>query len=154
MENNILMKTNTNINEVFLWIDENLPKEYNSKELIPAYNFLSRADVFNGRIRRWQYWRFLVYINTFLTSGISISKKEKKNTNTNYTRTTRILKLWQAKMRNAKKQTICEKISDLTHCSKKRAMQDTFPFLKEILSNPEISSELNLGEDEISWLNK
>jgi ABC-type uncharacterized transport system ATPase component len=95
-----------------------------------------------------------VYISTFLTSGISISKKQNKPSNKQYQRTTRILKLWQAKMRNAKKQTICEKLAEATHCSKKRALQDTFPYLKSILSQKEISEELNFGEDEISWLNK
>jgi len=152
--NNIFYKTNLNTDEVLLWIDENLPKDYDSDELIKAYHYLSRADVFKGRIKRWQHWRFLVYINALITSGIAISKKQNKNTFTKYTRTTRILKLWQAKMRNAKKLTICEKIAENTHCSKKRAVQDSFPYLKRILNNPDISTELNLGEDEISWLNK
>jgi len=151
---NIFMKTNLNIDDVFLWLDENIPKEYDPEEISKAYYYLSKADVFKGRIRKWQYWRFLVYISTFLTSGISLSKKQNKSSNQQYQRTTRILKLWQAKMRNAKKHTICEKLSDATHCSKKRALQDTFPYLKNILSNKEIIKELNLGEDEISWLNK
>jgi len=151
---NLFYKTDLNCDETFLWLDENLPKEYDAEELIPAYNCLSRADVFRGRIRRWQHWRFLVYINTFLTSGISISKKENKSTLTTYTRTTRILKIWQANIRNAKKKAISEKIALATHTSKRRALQDTFPYIKNILHNKEISTELNLGEDEISWINK
>ncbi|MFH1972422.1 MAG: replication factor C large subunit [archaeon] len=152
--NNIFNKTDLNFDEIFLWIDENLPKEYDAEELIPAYECLSRADIFKGRIRRWQYWRFLVYINTFLTSGISISKKGNKSTLANYTRTTRILKMWQANIRNAKKKAISEKIAFVTHTSKKRALQDTYPYIKNLLHNKEISAELNLGEDEISWINK
>ncbi len=152
--NNIFGKTTLNTDEIFLWIDENLPKEYDSEELKKAYPLLSKADVFRGRIRRWQYWRFLVYIHSHLSAGIANAKKQNKTSFVNYTRTTRILKLWQAKMRNAKKLTIAEKLADATHCSKKRALQDTFPYLKNLLNDPEIISELNLGEDEISWLNK
>ncbi|MBT3985461.1 replication factor C large subunit [archaeon] len=152
--NNIFSKTTLNTDEIFLWVDENLPKEYDSDELKKAYPLLSKADVFRGRIRRWQYWRFLVYIHSHLSAGIANAKKQNKNSSIKYTRTTRILKLWQAKMRNGKKLTISEKLADATHCSRKRALQDTFPYLKNILNNPEMISELNLGEDEISWLNK
>ena len=65
-------------NKRFLWMDENLPKEYTkSKDISNAYEQLSRADVFQGRIRRWQHWRFLVYINILLSAGIALSKDEK-----------------------------------------------------------------------------
>ncbi|PIO03323.1 hypothetical protein COT48_05325, partial [Candidatus Woesearchaeota archaeon CG08_land_8_20_14_0_20_47_9] len=51
----------------FLWVDENVAREYTRPEdLARAYDAISRADVFFGRIKRWQYWRFLVYINALL----------------------------------------------------------------------------------------
>ena len=137
-----------------MWLDENLPKEYSSEELKKAYNYLSRADVFKGRIRRWQYWRYLVYINTLITSGIAISKEKKQRPVTTYKQTTRILKLWQAKMRNAKRTSISDKLAKLTHTSVKRAVQDTFPYLKQLLSQEDICKELNLSEDEVAWLQR
>ena len=152
--NNIFYKTEEDLDSCILWLDENLPKEYNSEELKKAYNYLSRADVFKGRIRRWQYWRFLVYINALITSGIAISKEKRPRPVTSYKPTTRILKLWQAKMRNAKRNSISEKIADFTHTSKKRAIKDAYPYLKTILNQKEVSQELNLSEDEINWINK
>ncbi len=152
--NNIFNKAGEDLDTCILWLDENLPKEYNSEELKKAYNYLSKADVFKGRIRRWQYWRYLVYINTLITSGIAISKQEKKRPVTTYKQTTRILKLWQAKMRNTKRNSISEKLAKLTHTSRKRIIQDTFPYLKQLLTQDNICKELNLSEDETTWLKK
>ena len=151
---NIFDKTNEDLNECMLWLDENLPKEYSSEDLKKAYEKLSRADVFQGRIRRWQYWRYLVYINILITSGIAISKKETNPETPEYTRTSRILKLWMAKVRNAKKKSISEKIATVTHTSKHRALKDTYPYLRMILQNPEVIKELELDEEEIEWLRK
>ncbi len=151
---NIFYKTNLNTDECFLWLDENIPKEYKGQSLIKAYDHLSKADVFKGRIRRWQHWRFLVYINAHLTGGIASAKKEAYTGIHKYTRTTRLLKLWQAKIRNAKKLSICEKIASKTHTSRKRALQDTFPFLKKVLLDNKIGNELELNDDEIAWLKK
>ena len=152
--NNIFNKAGEDLDTCILWLDENLPKEYSSEELKKAYNYLSRADVFKGRIRRWQYWRYLVYINTLITSGIAISKEKKQRPVTTYKQTTRILKLWQAKMRNAKRTSISDKLAKLTHTSVKRAVQDTFPYLKQLLSQEDICKELNLSEDEVAWLQR
>lgn len=151
---NIFDKADEDLDECLLWLDENLPKEYDFEDLKQAYEMLSRADVFKGRIRRWQYWRFLVYINMLVTSGVAISKKEANINTIEYTRTTRLLKLWQANIRNAKRNSISDKIASITHTSKKRAIKDTFPYLKNILNSQNIITELNLDEEEIAWLTK
>ena len=122
--------------QIFLWIDENLPKEYKKPEdLARAYDNLSIADVFRRRIKKRQHWRFLVYIYNLLTAGIALSKKEKYPGFNKYTRTTRILRMWQFNMKNAKKKGIAEKIANKTHTSKKRVIKDTLPFIKIIFKN-------------------
>jgi replication factor C large subunit len=151
---NIFNKVDIDTKECFLWLDENIPSEYSSKDLKKAYDRLSKADVYNGRIRRMQYWRFLVYIHTLLTAGVAFSKTETNPNFTKYQRTKRILKLWMAKQRNAKKKSICNKIALATHTSKKEAIRDTFPYLKKVLSQKNIIEELELNDDEIGWLIK
>jgi len=147
-----------NLDEQLLWIDENLPKEYKKpEELAKAYDMLSKADVFNRRIRRWQHYRFLIYINAFITAGIAVAKKEKYKEFVAYKPTGRILKLWWAKQRAAKKQDIAEKIAMKTHSSKKEIIKSTMPFLPLMFRNKEMSdnltNELDLNEDEVEWLN-
>ena len=85
---------NEDFDKRFLWIDENLPREYKDpKSLARAYDALSKADVFRGRIRRWQHWRFLVYIRAYLTAGVAVSKDEKYKKMVQYARSTRPLKI-------------------------------------------------------------
>ncbi len=149
-------KTDLDLDEALLWIDENLPREYQGQDLVDAYEQISRADVFKGRIMRWQHWDFLVYINALITAGIATSKKEKNGSFVNYKRTGRILKLWQAKMRNAKRNMIAEKLASATHTSKKRAIQE-LPYLKPIFKKgkgEEIAEQLDLSDEEIEWLRK
>jgi len=151
---------NEDFDKIFLWIDQNLPREYTKPEdLYNAYEAVSKADVFNGRIRRNQQWRFLVYINALLSAGIATAKKEKYKTMQEYKPTTRILKLWQAKMKYMKRKAIAEKISAKTHCSTKRAIQDTLPYLQVIFQknkkmSSEIAQHLDLEKEEIEWLRK
>ena len=125
---------NIDFNDLFLWIDENLPLEYQGKDLARAYDALSKADVFRGRIRRWQHWRFLVYIMALMTQGIASSKEKIKQEFTSYKPPSRILKIWMAKQKQAKRKEMAEKIALATHSSKKRAYKE-LPFLEIAFKN-------------------
>ena len=70
--------TKMSLDEIFLWIEENIPKEYKGESLAKAYLALSNADKFRGRIYRQQFWRFLVYQNVFQSAGISYAKNSAK----------------------------------------------------------------------------
>ncbi|MFH0979209.1 MAG: replication factor C large subunit [Candidatus Woesearchaeota archaeon] len=142
----------------FLWIDANLPKEYTKRQdLARAYESLSKADIFRGRIRRWQHWDFLVYVNTLLTVGISVAKDEKYHSLVSYSPTTRILKIWQANMRFQKRKAIAEKVAEFTHSSRKEVLKSTIPYMKVIFKKnkamaKEISESLDLNQEEVEWL--
>lgn len=148
------------IDQQFLWIDENLPKEYTKPlDLARAYDKISKADVFKGRIRRWQHWRFLVYINTLLTAGVAVSKDEKYKTFVKYVPTMRLLKLWQAKMKYQKRKAIAEKIARHTHTSSRVTMNSTLPYLKVMFEKNKLAAEtmanqFELNNEEVDWLRK
>ena len=139
------------IDEIILWIEENIPEEYQGAELAKAYDALSKVDIFKGRIYKQQYWRFLVYENILLSYGISASKQNIKTGFTSYKKPTRILKIWLNNQRTAKKKTICQKYAQYVHVGQKRAMNE-FPIIKQILKNPETRKELKLTEEEIEYL--
>ncbi|MBP7708715.1 replication factor C large subunit [Candidatus Pacearchaeota archaeon] len=139
--------------EIFLWIEENIPYEYRGRELFRAFDALSRADVFRGRIYRQQHWRFLIYENFFLGAGIAAAKKYNRTGWTNYKKPSRILKIWLNNQRMAKKKSICEKYARLNHVSIKKAMKD-FLILRQILVDTKVRKELKLDEEEIEFLDK
>ena len=149
-----------NLDEQLLWLDENLPKEYTKPEdLANAYDKLSKADVFKRRIRRWQHYRFLVYINALITGGIAVSKKEKYKTHIQYKPTGKLLKLWWAKQKLMKKKAIAGRIAEKTHSSVKDVIKNTLPYLQVAFKKnkdfrTELTNELDLSREEVEWLIK
>ena len=143
----------------FLWLEENIPKEYEKPEdLARAYDALSRADVFKGRIRRWQHWRFMVYINALYSGGIAVAKDQKYSKFTKYSPTGRILKIWWANQKSFKKKSIAKKIAKDTHTSTRKVLQSMMPYFQMMFKNKEFAGkmivQLKLDEDEVAWLKK
>lgn len=145
--------TSLSLDEILLWIEENIPKEYKNEALAKAYHSLSKADVFRGRIYKNQYWRFLEYQNIFQSAGISFAKLLPTTGFTSYEKPKRVLKIWLNNQRIEKKRTIAKKYARFVHCSTKRIMRD-FNFLRPILKNPHIQKELKLADEEIEFINK
>jgi replication factor C large subunit len=94
-----------------------------------------------------------------LSAGIALSKDEKYPGFTCYQRTQRILKLWQSKMKNAKKIAIAEKLAQKTHSSTREVVKNTLPFFQHIFKNSKTQQkqfikEFDLAEEEVAWLKK
>ncbi len=65
--------------DLVLWVDENLPKEYKHPEdLVAGYEALSRADVFLGRTRRKQHYRLWAYAGDLARLGVSAARQHPK----------------------------------------------------------------------------
>ncbi|MCA9497446.1 MAG: AAA family ATPase [Nanoarchaeota archaeon] len=144
-----------NIDDLFLYLEENTPNVYTKEALILAFNEISKADIFKGRIMRWQYWRFLVYINFYLTYGIS-SSKNKPNKNS-YKKNQRILKKWiygnqvnalrpRTKIEKEKEIPLkfIEKLSKNYACSVKKCRSKELPyFVKMYKENKKFQESMN-----------
>ncbi len=145
-------RLNIDLDEHMLWLDENIPYEYTKVEdQARAYELLAKADVFKGRIRRWQYWRFLVYQSLFLSAGISLAKEEPYKTYIAYKRTMRLLRIWQLNMKHAKRKSIAEKIAKNTHMSVKAVLKN-FHMYKTFLAGEAIIKELELDVEEVNYI--
>jgi replication factor C large subunit len=148
--------------ECFAWIDENLPTEYKKPgDLSNAYEAMSKADVFRGRIMNRQHWRLLTYFIQIMSMGTAIAKEKKYDSQAAFQRPSRGLKIFIAKMKYQKKLDIASKIAERLHTSKSAVLSDTLPFMKLIFSGQKdrtkidaMSSELGLSEDEVEWLTR
>lgn len=146
------------IDQRILWIDYNTPFEYTKPvDLARAYGALSRADVFLGRIKRNQQWRFWVYASELMSGGVTISKDSPYKKHTVYKQTSRLLKIWQINMSMAKRKSIAQKIAKVTHQSLRQAYAQV-EFVKIMCQNKEVGIRLgktfDLDEDEQAWLRK
>ncbi len=117
-----------NLDEIPFWLEENLPLEYNNYELSRAFDAMGKADVFQGRIRRQQYYRFLVYVRALLSLGVAFSKERKSEGYIGYKRGGRLLKMWIMKNRYKEKYDTAKELSKVLHCSKKKVMKEVLPF--------------------------
>jgi replication factor C large subunit len=142
--------TKMELNEILLWVEENLPMEYQGSGLARAHLSLSLADLFKGRIYRQQYWRFLVYQNFFLSAGVASATKLKSQKFNTYKRPSRILKIWLSNQKNAKRKSIVAKYAKYAHMSKKKANKEKH-LLPLILDQIAIQ-KLDLEEKEQKWL--
>lgn len=144
---------NVPLDDLFLWIEENLPLAYSGEELCLALERLSLADVYRGRIRRQRHYRFMVYEYFLLGAGIASVKKYDRDKWVAYKKPSRILKIWLQNQRAAKKKSICEKYSKVAHVSVKRAMREWL-MVRMILGSESIRKELDLSADEVAYLEK
>jgi replication factor C large subunit len=143
--------TSMSIDEIFLWLEENIPREYKNEALAKAYYSLGQADVFRGRVYTNQSWRFLVYQNIFQSAGISFAKTSPGTGFTKYERPKRVLKIWLHNQKTEKKKSIAKKYAKYVHCSTKRVMRD-FDFLKPILKEKAVQKNLKLSDEEVNFI--
>lgn len=153
-----ILESSNNINEnpeaTIHWFDENIPFIYkDTDELHEAYDLLSKADIFLGRVHKRQDYGMWKYANTLICGVGSIGKAH-----SGFVRYSPP-KYW-SKLKNSKsdrfiKKSITNKVGKLCHISTKKSYE-MFWFIKELMKNGEysiiISYELNLNKDEIAYL--
>lgn len=158
LENDLVDMTKVGIRPVLFdnegcliyFVEENLPYEYNDRDLMNGFELLSKADIFHRRITRWQYYRYLVYIQALL-AAVCLAKENKNAEGFICRKTSRSpknnKKLWW--MVSKKKSDISEKIAIHASMSSKKVMKD-FGYYKIILRKDPIK---DLNEEEINYLN-
>ncbi len=147
-------------NELIMWIDENLPREYTTpQDLARGFDALAEADKFMGRIRRWQYYRYYVYIFNLMTAGIALAKDKKYAKQVEYQQTSRVLKIWIYNQKNFKRKKLSQELCSHLHTSAKRTREDILPYLKVACKHDKtliakLSKKYELSDEAIEWLEK
>ncbi len=140
------------------WLDENIPIEYQTKhERAKAFNQLSRADIFLGRITNRQYWGFLRYVNDLMTVGVSFSKDKVNFSFNKYRFPSLIMKMGSSRGNRAKESSIATKISPIVHDSKHQIITEYIPLLKHVFeknhdAGQDMVQKFDLDEEEIDYL--
>ncbi len=112
--------------EIFRWINENLPREYESEELVNGLGNLTKADIWLSRTRKTQEYKYWKYANDELTAGVSSARAKK---HTGWTR-------WQPPRWNNKKgisKELLEKIASRSCCSIQTTKLEIIPILSEMI---------------------
>uniref|UniRef100_A0A7C3MEU3 Replication factor C large subunit n=1 Tax=Archaeoglobus fulgidus TaxID=2234 RepID=A0A7C3MEU3_ARCFL len=131
--------------DVIHWVEENLPLEYSGIELLNAYESLSRADIFLGRVSRRQYYRLWKYASYLMTAGVQQAKESPKKGFTKYRRPTVWQMLFQLKSKREMTRKILEKIGKYSHLSKRKAQTEMLPTIKLLLKELDVKSAATIA---------
>ena len=138
------------------WVEENIPRIYKGEDLRNAFNVLSRADIFDGRIFRRQHYGFLRYSTELMTSGVALAK-EKEYHGWLQVQFPSIIKGLSKSMalRNLKK-SIAEQIKNSVHGSSNEIIKSDLDFIKILMKNKnnaeELIAQFDFNEEQAAFL--
>lgn len=133
------------------WIEENIPIEYEKPEDVArAFDALSKADIFDGRIMRRQYWGFLRYSSVLMTAGVALAKEERYKKFSKYGFPSIVRKLSASKKQRSMEKEIGLKVGERCHCSWRRA-RGYFPLLA-LLPKEDVQSYFSLSDEELAFI--
>ncbi|MFH1750619.1 MAG: AAA family ATPase, partial [Candidatus Micrarchaeota archaeon] len=137
---------NTQEFDMFMkWLEENIPLEYEKQEdVAQAFGWLSRADIFRGRIMNRQHWGFLKYVNALSTAGIALSKAQTYRKFTKYQFPGSIRKMGQTKKNRAMLKSAKRKIARKLHVS----IDDAANAFSALSACPGFFDYMEFSEDE------
>ncbi|MBU7031382.1 MAG: replication factor C large subunit [Theionarchaea archaeon] len=142
--------------ETLLWIAENTPLVYDTADTARAFYYISRADVFLGRVMRRQYYRFWAYASDLMTSGVSVSRMNRYHFQ-RFQKPSHFLDLVRSRKDRNMKQAIHKKIGPKCHCS----MDESSEYIrllrsleKDAVRAAELSLFFDFNKDEIFYIFK
>jgi replication factor C large subunit len=128
-----VQSTNKDPDEIFWWIEENIPNEYEkSEEIAKAYDMLSRADLFRNRISIRQEWKYKKYMIDLMTAGVAVSKNEMYRKFSRYRYPGKIAFLGSTKLERKEEKEKLLELSKSLHCSTKKIREEFLPFFKAL----------------------
>jgi len=145
----LLSYSSVDYDDLLLSVSDNLPRRYlDPVELATAYDFVSQADVFRGKIGT-ENWHLLRYFYNCLAESFKPFEF--------IFPPIRIITLFWTKSKRVTLEGICAKIAARCHVSRETAKHSFVPFVKIFLerqeSNP-ISSWFKLEPEEVDYLIK
>ncbi len=153
----LLSFSSVDYDDFLLSVSDNLPKRYsNPEELAAAYNFVSEADVYRGRIGT-ENWHLLKYFFNEMAQAAAVAPQSYKPFEF-ISPPIRIMTLFWTKGKRTMLDSICSKIGAQCHVSKETAKHDFVPFIKTMLQKknciPQIASYFEFTAEEVDFLIK
>ncbi|TMT79164.1 replication factor C large subunit [Haloterrigena sp. H1] len=141
------------------WIEDNVPKDYEGAELADAYEFLSNADRWLGRVRATQDYSYWRYATDNMTAGVAASRRGDKGGWTRYGPPSYWSKLGRTKGTRNTRDSIAERIAEREGASVATVRREILPFLSAMThhcKNRELTVRMaaayDLDESDISFI--
>jgi len=147
--------TDVSLDMISLWVEENIPRQYDSVDAAAAFDSLSKSDIFNGRIMNRQHWGFLKYSIPLATSGVTLARSKDYHSFIPMAFPSILSSLSSSSSKREARKSIAAKIGEKMHCSRKEAIKD-LPFITEILHSDRFAKSFTcyfgLDEGDLAFL--
>ncbi|WP_276253417.1 replication factor C large subunit [Halomontanus rarus] len=141
------------------WVEDNVPKDYHGAELADAYEFLSNADRWLGRVRATQDYSYWRYATDNLTAGVAASRREPKGGWTRYGPPSYWSKLGSTRGTRDTRDSIAQRVAEVEGTSLATARRELLPYLSTMThhcSNRDLTVRMaaayDLDEKELSFI--
>lgn len=140
------------------WIEENIPRIFTQgDDTANAFERLSRADVFSGRIMRRQHFGFLRYSSELSTAGVSLSRKHDYHGWLKFQFPTLLSKLSASMSHRAIRKSLAQKLAPHLHSSTRDILSKDLPYLQILCQHNQdfaihLAAQFDLDENELSIL--
>ncbi|MBC7085846.1 MAG: replication factor C large subunit [Methanomethylovorans sp.] len=145
------------------WIDENLPVQYAGKDegiitdsIQKGYGYISRADLFLGRVQKRQNYIMWRYASVLMTCGTVVAKSQTKRGFVKFNPPSLWRHMGQLKAKRNMRNNIASKIADHCHESMRYSGSDILFVYSILLQDqnyaPAIVAELGLDLDELIFI--
>ncbi|WP_299268958.1 replication factor C large subunit [Halorientalis sp.] len=111
------------------WIEDNMPKDYEGRELARAYDFLANADRWLGRVRATQDYSYWRYAGDNMTAGVAAARGGEKGGWTRYGPPSYWSKLGRSRGTRQKRDYVARKVAEHLGVSMATARRDVVPHL-------------------------
>jgi replication factor C large subunit len=150
----LLSWSSVDYDDLIMAVGDNLPLRYTDPQsLAEAYDFVSQADMYRGRIGT-ENWHLLKYFFNCLALAAAVSSEPAKPFKL-ISPPIRIMSLFWTKGKRTMLEGICGKIGERCHVSRATAKLDFVPLLKMLLARQKAASMvawLELSPEEVDFL--
>ena len=118
------------------WVDQNITNVYRDpRDVYAAYDALSRADIYLGRVRRKQYYGLWGYANDMMTCGVSLAKSKEYRGYVKYQFPSWLSKMSRSKGMRDARDGFAARLGKHTHSSGRMALQELLPYFRQMYIN-------------------
>lgn len=120
------MSVDVDPNLLIRWMEENIPRHFNkpNADFSRAFDYLSKSDVFSGRIQNRQHYGFLKYSQELATSGVGIQREASYPGFMRYQFPMLLSQLASSSSARQKKKSIAQKMQKISHGSWRKLATD------------------------------
>jgi len=132
------------------WIDENLPVQYASKDgnledIKTGFGYLSRADLYLGRVKKRQNYRMWRYASMLMVCGAAVSKTRPYPGFIKYQPPSLWKRMGQIRSKRDLRDNIASKIGEYSFESMRYSRNNLLELYSRMLKNEESAIEITAG---------